>query len=284
VRTADQRIIVGLYRARPRRDLLGAALQLGLSELDTAYSYSDFAAHALLAAIGPDITDRLKITTKIGFFPDGHDLTPARLAEAAHRIADDLGRAPDALLLHNPERSAPQFAAACEDLIRLRDAGLCGAWGISTWDPTDLLGLAAPDRPDVLMVRCGLTVPAHILAAGEQLAEQLRPREVRGMSPFGGSTSDAIWDRVDPTLFLDPASRDAAPTRIQATFAVAFAVPPLAAVSVGTSDAGHLHQLHAAAAKLRADPNTVRRYRTLLAERHTLAKTRPSMAEEVTTG
>lgn len=284
MRTANQRIIVGLYRTRPDQDLLEAALQLGVSELDTAYSYSDFASHPLLAAIDPGITDRLKITTKVGFFPDGHDLTPARLAEAAHRIADELGRVPDILLLHNPERSAPQFEAACEELIRLRDAGLCGAWGISTWDPTALLGQRAPERPDVLMVRCGLTVSTRILAAGEQLAEQLRPWEVRGMSPFGGSTSDAIWNRVDPTLFLDPASRETAPTRPQAALAVAFTVPQTAAVAVGTRDADHLQQLHAAAATLRADPDIVRRYRTLLADRHTLATTRPEKAEEITTG
>ena len=281
MRTADQRIILGLYRARPCRDLLEAAVRLGVAELDTAFSYSDFASHALLAGIGSDITAHLKVTTKVGFFIDGHDLTPARLAEAAHRTADDLGRVPDTLLLHNPERSAPRFARACEELIRLRDAGLCGAWGVSSWDPTALLGQSVSQPPDVLMVRCGLAVSARVLSAAEKLISQLRPREVRGMSPFGGTTAGRIWRTVDPAMFLDPASRDTAPTRAQSALAVAFAVPRVSAVAVGTSDAAHLGQL-CDAAKLRADPDTVGRYRSLLATRRTLTETQPATVEEST--
>jgi aryl-alcohol dehydrogenase-like predicted oxidoreductase len=254
-----------------------------VSELDTAFSYSDFASHALLAGIGSDITAHLKITTKVGFFTEGHDLAPRRLSEAAYRIADDLARVPDTLLLHNPERSAPLFTRACEELIRLRDAGLCGAWGVSSWDPTALLGQSVSQPPDVLMVRCGLVVSARVLSAAEQLISQLRPREVRGMSPFGGTTADRIWRKVDPATFLDPASRHTAPTRVQSALAVAFAVPRASAVAVGTSDAVHLGQL-CDAAKLRADPDTVGRYRALLAERHTLAGTQPASMEESTAG
>jgi aryl-alcohol dehydrogenase-like predicted oxidoreductase len=254
-----------------------------VSELDTAFSYSDFVSHALLAGIGSDITAHLKITTKVGFFPDGHDLAPRRLSEAAYRIADDLGRVPDTLLLHNPERSAPLFTRACEDLIRLRDAGLCGAWGVSSWDPTALLGQSVSQPPDVLMVRCGLAVSARVLSAAEQLMSQLRPRVVRGMSPFGGSMADSIWHQVDPAMFLDPASRDTAPTRVQAALAVAFVVPRVSAVAVGTSETNHLEQLRDAA-MLRADPDAVGRYRSLLAERRTLTETELAMAEESTAG
>lgn len=242
-----------------------------MTDIDTAFSYTDFTAHTLLAAIDPEITTRLSITTKVGFFAHGHDLTPTRLAAAAQQIADELGRPPDTLLLHNPERSAPSFTRACEELIRLRDAGLCGSWGISTWDPGALLGHDVPGRPDVVMVRCGLAVPARSLAAGEQLITDLQPREVRGMSPFAGSTSAAIWTQVDPARFLDTASRARGPSRIQSALAVAFAVPHVSAVAVGTRDPNHLDQL-CEAAELRADPDTVARYRALLAERLTLAE------------
>lgn len=276
---ADQRIILGLYRARPHRDLLEAAVHRGVTDIDTAFSYTDFAAHTLLAAIDPEITTQLSITTKVGFFPEGHDLTPARLAAAAQQIADELGRPPDTLLLHNPERSAPSFAGACEELIRLRDVGLCGSWGISTWDPDALLGHDVPGRPDVVMVRCGLVVPAGILAASEQLLMDLQPREVRGMSPFGGSTSTPIWSTVDPARFLDAASRTAEPNRIQSALAVAFAVPRVSAVTVGTQDPNHLDEL-CKAVKLRADPDTVTRYRALLAERLTLAEKEPATVGE----
>ncbi len=268
---ADQRVILGLYRARPHQDLLDTAVRRGITEVDTAYSYSDFTAHRLLAALDPHTLGKLSITTKIGFFPDGHDLAPARLAAAAHQVADELGRSPDTLLLHNPERSAQHLLSACEELVKLRESGLCAAWGISTWDPEMLLGLSLPVRPDVVMVRCGLAAPARILAAAEQLLTELQPREVRGMSPFGGSTRDPIWSKVDPARFLESASRAAQPNRVQSALAVAFAVPRVTAVAVGTGDTDHLDQLCDAVA-LRADSDTVARYRVLLARRSTLSQ------------
>lgn len=240
-----------------------------MTEVDTAFNYSDFAAHRLLAAIDPAVTEQLSITTKVGFFPDGHNLAPKRLSQAAHQIANELGRPPDCLLLHNPERSAPLFVAACEELVRLREAGLCRAWGISTWDPVALLSSRAPVPPDVVMVRCGLTAPARALATAEQFIINLQPREVRGMSPFGGNTAVPVWTNVDPTRFLDSTSRATKPSRIQSALAVAFALPRVAAVAVGTSDGIHLDQL-CDAVDLRADQDTVARYRALLAHRSTL--------------
>ena len=252
-----------------------------MTAIDTAFSYANFAAHQQLAALGSDITTRLSITTKVGFFPEGHDLAPVRLSAAAHQIIDDLGRPPDTLLLHNPERSAAMFTRACEELIRLREAGLCSAWGLATWDPGALLGCDLPATPDVVMVRCGLKVPARTLTAGEQLIIQLRPREVRGMSPFGGNTVGPIWSKVDPTGFLTPDSRATEPSRIQAAFATAFSIPRVTAVAVGTQDPSHLSQLSDAAA-LQTDPDTVARYRALLAERLTLAQKEPEKAREST--
>jgi aryl-alcohol dehydrogenase-like predicted oxidoreductase len=259
--------------------LLEAAVHCGVTEVDTAFSYTDFTAHKLLAAVDSVITTLLSITTKVGFFPEGHDLAPTRLSAAAHQIADDLGRPPDTLLLHNPERSAPMFTRACEELIRLRDAGLCGAWGISTWDPGALLGRDVPGPPDVMMVRCGLTVPARVLAASERLIKELQPHEVRGMSPFGGSASGPIWGKVEPARFLNPASRAKEPNRIQSAFAVAFAVPQVSAVAAGAHDADHLGQL-CDATDLRADPDTVASYRALLAERRTLPSMEPANVGE----
>lgn len=250
-----------------------------MTEVDTAFSYADFTSHKLLAAIAPEVSTRLSITTKVGFFAEGHDLAPTRLAAAAHQIADELGRPPDTLLLHNPERSAPSFTRACEELIRLQGIGLCGSWGISTWDPDALLGCDVPGRPDVVMVRCGLTVPDRLLTAGEQFIMDLQPHEVRGMSPFGGNTAAPIWSKVDPTRFLDAASRAKDPSRIQAALSVAFAVPHVSAVAVGTQDSSHLDQL-CNATELQADPDTVARYRALLAERRTLAEKEPANVAE----
>lgn len=281
MRAADQRIILGLYRTRPDQDLLEAAVRRGVTEIDTAYSYTGFAAHQLIAAIEPSITTQLSITTKVGFFPDGYDLTPERLSEAARQIADELGRAPDVLLLHNPERAAPSFTRACEELVRLREAGQCQAWGVSTWDPGTLLGSSVPEPPDVVMVRCGLKVPLHVLDAAEQFISELEPREVRGMSPFGGSTADPVWNKVDPARFLDAASRAGEPGRFQAALAVAFAVPRVSAVAVGTGETSHLDEL-CDAVDLRADLDTVARYWALLAQRSTLAHKETANVSEAT--
>lgn len=153
----------------------------------------------------------------------------------------------------------------------MREAGLCAAWGISTWDPEALLGLSPHVRPDVVMVRCGLATPARVLSAAEQFLMGLQPREVRGMSPFGGSARDPIWSKIDPARFLEAASRAAQPSRVQSALAVAFAVPRVTAIAVGTGEASHLDQL-CDAVDLRADTDTVARYRALLARRSTLSQ------------
>jgi aryl-alcohol dehydrogenase-like predicted oxidoreductase len=243
--------------------VLVAALDGGVTEIDTAFNYSGFAAHRLLAEAGRGLLDRFSITTKVGFFADGHDLTAARLSEAVERISDQLGRVPDTLLLHNPERSAGQFSAACEALIGLRDRGFCTSWGFSTWNPRPLLGVAVPESPDVVMVRCGLAVPHEVLGAAEQLVARLRPSEVRGMSPFGGSAADPVWAVVDPTLFLVAAE---GANQVQAAFAMAFAVPEVPAVAVGTSRPEHLRQL-LRATRLEVRPEVVAQYRALLGAR-----------------
>lgn len=252
--------------------MLKAALDSGVTEIDTAFNYAGFKAHSLLAEIDSSVTRRLAITTKVGFFADRHGLAPEKLAAAAHQTAEGLGRVPEVLLLHNPERSAPHLAAACEAMVQLRESGLCGSWGISTWAPAALLDYvdAATPQPEVLMVRCGLTVSHRVLTAAEALIDRLRPREVRGMAPFGGNPSDPLWQTVDPALFLTPASRSVNPERLQAALGVAFATPRVSAVAVGTSRASHLAQLCEASA-LNADPETIARYRTLLAERHKLS-------------
>jgi pyridoxine 4-dehydrogenase len=237
--------------------------------IDTAYNYSDFAAHRLLAEAAGDLLKHFDITTKIGFFPGGHDLSAARLRQAAEKINTELGRPPDTLLLHNPEASAPWFTSACRTMVRLRDEGWCRAWGLSTWNPAELLGLAAPEPPEVLMVRSGLMAPAAVLDAADQLAQELKPGELRGMAPLGGHAGDPVWSQIDTTMFLTP-GQDA--SRIQAAVAAAFAVPEVAAVAAGTGDPAHLAQL-ADAARLDVNPAAIAQYRALIRDRASVTAT-----------
>ena len=159
MRSAERRVVLGLYRARPTRQLLEAALDLGLAALDTAYNYQHFGGHRALAATAGELLGRFDISTKVGFFPDGHSLEPARLRAAVEKAGSELGRAPNTVLLHNPECSPQAFQRACETLAGMRNAGLCQAWGLSSWNPIPLLEVASRAEPDVLMVRAGLAVP-----------------------------------------------------------------------------------------------------------------------------
>ena len=268
MRSTERRVVLGLYRARPTRQLLETALDLGLTALDTAYNYQHFDSHRALAATAGELLDRFEISTKVGFFPDGHSLEPARLRAAVEQAASELGRAPNTVLLHNPECSPQAFERACEALASMRDAGLCQAWGLSSWNPRPLLAVAPRAEPDVLMVRAGLTVPAGDLDAAEQLAVRLQAKQLWGMAPFGGDTTNPVWSRVDTGQFLKP-GQDA--TRIEAAFATAFAIPQVTAVAVGTRGTRHLQQLRNAA-ELLTDPNTVARYRELITRRHKLAE------------
>jgi pyridoxine 4-dehydrogenase len=193
-----------------------------VTALDTAYNYQRFGGHRALADAAGDLLDRFEISTKVGFFTDGHSLDPARLHAAVEQAASDLGRIPDTVLLHNPECSPGGFQRACDTIRALRDTELCRAWGVSTWDPRRLLAVAQEARPDVLMVRAGLTVPAVVLDAAEDVVAALRPERVWGMAPFGGDSADPIWSSVDTELFLTPGQQA---SRLGAALAAAFAIP-----------------------------------------------------------
>jgi aryl-alcohol dehydrogenase-like predicted oxidoreductase len=235
--------------------------------LDTAISYQHFTAHRQLVDVAGDLLRHFDITTKIGFFRYGHDLSAGRLRAAAERIRSVLGRVPDTLLLHNPECTATWFTNACHTMTRMRDDGLCRAWGLSTWDPAPLLGRAIPEPPDVLMVRAGLMVPAGVLDAAEQLAEEIKPLELRGMAPLGGHGDDQAWTDVNTGLFLDPGQ---SANRIQAAVAAAFHLPAVQALAVGTGDPAHLTEL-AHAVHLDVNQPTITQYRTLIRARANVA-------------
>ncbi|MFB7473728.1 aldo/keto reductase [Kitasatospora sp. NPDC056184] len=261
MRTADRRVVLGLHRSRHRRDILTEALGLGVTTIDTASNYLHHRSHRTLSEVAGALLPKFSISTKVGYFSDGHSLSPARLREAVETVVADLGREPDTVLLHNPEHSGPDAQALMKACAVLADAvkqGWCGSWGISTWDPRPLIGLDAL-RPDVLMVRSGLLVSSSVLDAAEALVTAWRPTRVHGMSPFGGSATDPVWQKIDPRVFLR--SSDATP--VQAAFRVAFALPEVEAVAVGTDDAEHLREL-CGGLEHEIDTHALQAYRQLL--------------------
>lgn len=212
-----------------------------------------------------DLLPKFSVSTKVGYFPGEHSLAPAGLRAGVEQAAKDLGREPDTVLLHNPEHSHPDaetLARACTVLADAARAGLCGGWGVSSWDPRSLVNHEVP-RPDVLMVRAGLLVGSDVLEATEALVTRWRPVRVWGVSPFGGSTTEAVWGKFDPRIFL----RDSpTATPVQAVYRSAFRLPPVDGVAVGTDNVDHLRELVGALA-YEVDDQMVREYRQLLQAR-----------------
>lgn len=238
-----------------------------MTALDTAFNYRRFTSHRTLARVAADLLPSFSVSTKVGYFPDGHDVDTGRLRAAVERSANELGQIPDTVLLHNPECLPDGFGAACTALEQMREAGMCRAWGISTWDPRVLLDSAwEVPPPDVAMVRAGLNVPAAVLDAGERLAGRAQARELWGMAPFAGNTADSIWANVDTSLFLAPEQQG---TALQAGIATAFSIPEVARLAVGTSRLDHLAEL-AEGSSLQVNTGTVRMYRELLRARATV--------------
>lgn len=219
---------------------------------------------------------KFTVSTKVGYFPSPggaeHSLDPVRLRAAMEQAAKDLGQEPDLVFLHNPEQSLRDAGSyhqavlmqACEALDKAAAKGLCSAWGIASWDPSTLLSLidGTSPRPAVLMVRAGLLVGARALDTAEGLTEAWGPNKITvwGMSPFGGSTSDSVWTRIDPRVFL----RDNGQlSRVQAAFRAAYHLPRVDAVAVGTDEPAHLSELVGALAG-EVEQATVEAYRHLL--------------------
>ncbi|MGH3888713.1 MAG: aldo/keto reductase [Pseudonocardiaceae bacterium] len=289
MRRTDSRVALGLYRSRHERGLLEGALTLGVRALDTSYNYLGFTSHRTLARTAGDLLPEFMISTKVGFFPGtagaGHSLDARRLHEAVEESAEDLCRPPDVVLLHNPERTLASLppdagsdclASACTALHGASTTGLCGSWGVSSWDPRPVLavltsaGSAAIPTPDVLMSRAGLLVSADILDTCDTLAARwdLDVSARWGMSPFAGHATDPVWATVNVHAFLEAREECSA---LQAAFRAAYELPPVSRIAVGTNSVEHLRDL-VTALRLRADKNRIGSYRELLRAKATTAK------------
>ncbi|MFJ3422204.1 aldo/keto reductase [Streptomyces sp. NPDC086082] len=279
MRSADPRVVLGLHRSRHERRLLTGALDLGVTALDTSTNYLGFRSHQVLAQTVGDLLPKFTVSTKVGYFPGPggaeHSLDPVRLHAAVEQAAGDLGQEPDLVFLHNPEHSLREagghgqevLAEACAALDEATGKGLCAAWGIAPWEPSSLVGLIGPTvpRPATLMVRAGLLVGVRALDAADALirAWDLDPSEIWGMSPFGGSTSDSVWAKIDPRVFLGD-SRQL--SRVQAAFIAAYHLPRVGTMAVGTDEPAHLGELVGALVG-EVEERTVQEYRSLLRDR-----------------
>ncbi|OHV47332.1 MULTISPECIES: aldo/keto reductase [unclassified Frankia] len=284
MRGTDSGIILGLYRSDHRRQALEDALAVGIQCLDTSYNYHGFDSHRLLSSVVGDLLSMFSISTKVGFFRESgrvvHTLDPGRLRRAVEESACDLGRIPDVVFLHNPEKSLvgvspvqarERLDAACAALYEAVAMGLCASWGISSWDTAPLIRaldgdlFAKAPTPDVLMVRAGLTVPSDQLDASERAAQRLGVPSDRlwGMSPFGGDAARDVWKRIKAATFLQPNEEG---SNVQAVFRVSYELPRVTRIAVSSGSTDHMRELVSAEA-LKVDLDQIARYRQLLRER-----------------
>jgi aryl-alcohol dehydrogenase-like predicted oxidoreductase len=83
------------------------------------------------------------------------------------------------------------------------------------------------------------------------------------MSPFGGDGQQTIWNIFDATMFL---AQGQEASNLQAAFRVAFEVPPVSRIAVGTSNIDHLREL-VDATSLHVNRARLSNYRVVLNER-----------------
>jgi hypothetical protein len=113
------------------------------------------------------------------------------------------------------------------------------------------------------MVRAGLSLSSQQLDAAEALSEVLGvPATGRwGMSPFAGSTGEPAWTNTNYSPFLEPRQVFAP---VQAAFRLAYELPPVHRVIVGSNDRDHLNDL-TSAVSLRIASGAIAQYRKLVA-------------------
>ncbi|MEU1281107.1 aldo/keto reductase [Streptomyces sp. NPDC005805] len=150
-------LAAGTYRCRDVARSVGAAVDAGVTWVDTAPNYGAGAAEGALRPV-LEAHPQVGVSTKVGFVPRS-DRRPATDAgvlpydgHADHCIAGPyvtwqlarsrtrLGRDPDLVFVHNPEHGATDRAGLSraltggfEALEAAADAGHIGGYGVATW-------------------------------------------------------------------------------------------------------------------------------------------------------
>ncbi|GAA0439121.1 aldo/keto reductase [Streptomyces luteireticuli] len=279
---------LGTYRVRDVGEAARAACAAGATWVDTAPNYADGLAHA---ALKPVLADHpgVKVATKTGFFdaeqgraavaagvltPEqaetGHCLDPAFVGWQVEQSVAELGRHPDIVFVHNPERAAlyeahvhAQLRAAFMVLEELVEDCTIGGYGVATWSGmrSGLLDERVLDR---LAREAAGGGERHYLVAVQQpvsLVEDASIRQAlqghgpvvncRGarMQTFASAPLDGgrLLDLMSPELadFIRPGASVAA-----ASLLVTASTPGLDVVLVSASTPSHW----AEAAEALADP------------------------------
>lgn len=126
---------LGVWQVRDEQaaEIVAAALQAGYRSVDTAAIYGNEAGvgEGLRASGLP--RSALFVTTKL--WNDSHAKAPQALEDSLRRLGLDYV---DLYLIHWPVAGGETFLQAWEDMIRLREAGLARAIGVSNFTAVQL--------------------------------------------------------------------------------------------------------------------------------------------------
>nr|WP_277626372.1 aldo/keto reductase [Arsenicicoccus piscis] len=132
--------------------MLEAAVDAGITHVDTANGYAQTRTETLLGELLPPVADRVTVATKAGIY-DGDAQGNPLLSRAGLRLSLEasLKRLKvdhvDLYYLHQPDRATPpeETVAALAELIREGSIGAFGVSNYAAWQVGDLQRLAADE-------------------------------------------------------------------------------------------------------------------------------------------
>ncbi|EKX65972.1 aldo/keto reductase [Streptomyces ipomoeae] len=263
-------LALGTYRCQDIPRAVVHAVACGASWIDTAPNYHHGRAQTQLQSV---LTGNpgLRVSTKVGFFtPDvataageagvltsaeaasGHCLTDRYVAWQSRRNAAALGRTPDIVFIHNPERAARPHDAIISAFTALEveaRAERIGGYGVATW--TGFAGaFTVADLLDIAS-RCG--GPDHHLTAVQFPVSlvMLKPvaQALDGTGPLIEATAAGLDTFVSaplhggelPTIVTDELAQliDPGTTPAEAALRVTASAPGVKHVILGSERAQH---------------------------------------------
>lgn len=266
---------LGTYRCRDIPQAAVHAIACGASWIDTAPNYHHGRAQARLQPVLAG-NPGLRVSTKVGFLtPDiaatasdagvvtpaeaasGHCLTHRYVVWQSRRNAAELGRVPDIVFVHNPERADRPHDAITSAFTALEAearAGRIGGYGVATWTGFDSV-FSVTDLLDVA-TRCG--GPDHHLAAIQLPVSLVMLKPVAQALDGAGPLAEATAANVDtfisaplhggelPAMVTDELAQliDPGTTRAEAALRVTASSPGVNHVLLGSGHAQHWEAAH----------------------------------------
>ncbi|MFE1261096.1 aldo/keto reductase [Streptomyces albogriseolus] len=287
-------LAAGTYRCRDVAQSVAAAVEAGVTWVDTAPNYAFGTVESSLRPV-LGTCPHVRVSTKVGFVPDsdwraaraagalpydgdrGHCLTRPYIAWQVARSRARLGRVPDLVFVHNPEHGRPDrtgpprmLTEAFEELEGMADAGEIGGYGVATWaglsngmftipELTALAETVGGPHHHFRAVQFPVSL-IHLAVVGDALDGRGALAEARetGLDVFASAPlgGGELLGAMTEELVR---SIDAAASPAQAALLVALSAPGVSQVLLSASTAAHWADARGAAAREPLSPDRLRK-------------------------